>query len=179
MTWLRIDDGFVDHERVEPLTDKAFRLHVTGMCLCARKLTDGKLTPKDVQVCLSVSGANRRTLLLLIEAGLWIPEGSSYSIRDYLDYNPSAEKVRADRKRAAERMKNVRANVQANVPSNVQANNHTSSRERSPTPSRPLKDKPFLPSLSREDREGTEGTETLEQDEFTEFAVPNILKDIA
>lgn len=172
MTWLRIDDGFVEHERIEPLTDKAFRLHVTGMCLCARQLTDGFVSDKNVRVCLLISGATRRNLHQLVAAGLWIPVDSdgansstNYTIRDYLDYNPSAEKVRADRAKAAERMRNVRGNV----PPHVRANFGRTSGERSPTPSRPVpKDlKPsFLPTPTT-DAEGLEG-----------LNIGNILKEV-
>jgi len=159
MTWLRIDDGFVEHERVEPLTDKAFRLHVTGMCLCARKLTDGFVSDKDVRVSLTISGSTRRQLQVLVEAGLWVPNGTGYDIHDYLDYNPTAEKVREDRAKAAERMRIVRGNVRPNV----RANTERTSSERSPTPSRPvpLSTNPsFLPTSTTDGKEG--GTENWE-----------------
>lgn len=109
MAWLKLDDGFVEHERIDPLSDKAFRLHVTALCLCARKLTDGRITDKDAKVILVRAGASNRHISELLDLGLWRNGGEGYEIRDYLDYNPSAEKVREERRRAAERMRNMRA----------------------------------------------------------------------
>ena len=43
MTWLRIDDCMPDHPKVDGLSDRAFRAHVTGLCYCARHLTDGNV----------------------------------------------------------------------------------------------------------------------------------------
>lgn len=110
MAWLRIDDGFVDHERVENLSDKAFRLHVTAMCLCARKLTDGHLSTKDIKVARTLVGAGPRTVDELRTAGLWEQNGDDgLKVRDYLDYNPSAEDVREERRKAADRMRQIRS----------------------------------------------------------------------
>lgn len=114
MAWIKLDDGFVEHPRVEPLSHKAFRLHVTAMCLAARKLTDGYVSEKDARICRTQAGVSAATLAELEQAGLWEPNGSGWHIRDYLDYNPSAEQVKAERDRAAERMRNVRANVRPN-----------------------------------------------------------------
>jgi hypothetical protein len=41
MTWVRLDDQFPDHPKVVNLSDRAFRLHVWGICYSARFLTDG------------------------------------------------------------------------------------------------------------------------------------------
>ncbi len=110
MTWLKLDDGFVDHERVENLSDKAFRLHVTALCLCARKLTDGHLSDKDVRVAKTLVGAGAKSVQELRDAGLWETNGDEgLKVRDYLDYNPTAEQVREERRKAAERMREIRA----------------------------------------------------------------------
>lgn len=108
MAWLRIDDGFVEHERVEPLSDKAFRLHVTALCMCARKLTDGHISEKDALVTRTITGARQRHIEELELYGLWQLNGDGYQIRDYLDYNPTAEQVREERRKAADRMRRIR-----------------------------------------------------------------------
>lgn len=115
MAWLKLDDGFVEHPRVDPLSHKAFRLHVTAMCLSARKLTDGYVSEKDAKLCRTQAGVPVATVAELEESGLWERNGDGWYIRDYLDYNPSAEQVKAERARAAERMRHVRANVRPNV----------------------------------------------------------------
>ena len=114
MAWLKLDDGFPEHPRIDPLTARAFRLHITALCLVARKLTDGHITTKDAQVCRVRAGASPTNIDELVNAGLWQPNGNGWVIRDYLDYNPSAEQVKEDRQRAAERMRHVRANVRKN-----------------------------------------------------------------
>lgn len=108
MAWLKLDDAFVDHERIEPLSDRAFRLHITALCLCARKLTDGHVSSKDVKVCRTLVAAGPRHLAELENAGVWEPNGDGFQIRDYLDYNPSAEQVREERRKASERMRLIR-----------------------------------------------------------------------
>jgi hypothetical protein len=110
MAWLKIDDGFCEHPKIQPLSDKAFRLHVVAMCSCARRLTDGYLTRKDVDVCRVVAGkATRRHIVELEDAGLWNPTPDGWAINDYLRYNPSAEKIKAERQAAAERQGRSRA----------------------------------------------------------------------
>lgn len=119
MSWLKIDDGFVEHFRVDPLSDRAFRLHVAALCHCSRNLTDGHVSTKNVRVLRARSNnAGVKHVDELLEAGLWVQNGDGYVIRDYLDYNPSAEKVRQERSKAAERMRDVRANVHPNVRGN-------------------------------------------------------------
>lgn len=121
MSWLRIDDGFIEHERIDPLSDRALRLHVAALCHCARNLTDGHVTEKNTKVLRArASNATQRHIDELLAAGVWQKNGDGYVIRDYLDYNPAAEKVREERASAAERMRNVRANVQPNVRRNKQ-----------------------------------------------------------
>lgn len=111
MAWLKLDDGFAEHPRIDPLSARAFRLHITALCLVARKLTDGHVSDKDAQVCRVRAGAARTAIGELEAAGLWQPNGDGWVIRDYLDYNPSSEHVKEERARAAERMRHVRANV--------------------------------------------------------------------
>ena len=48
MPFLNLDDNFAEHPKIHPLTDGAFRLHVSAMCYCARLKTDGKLPRSKV-----------------------------------------------------------------------------------------------------------------------------------
>jgi len=114
MAWLKLDDGFAEHPRIDPLTHKAFRLHITAMCLVARKLTDGYVTEKDAKLCRTQAGVSVAAVAELEASGLWERNGEGWYIRDYLDYNPSSAQVKEERKRAAERMRHVRANVRGN-----------------------------------------------------------------
>lgn len=98
MSWLKIDDGFTDNGKIEALSDRAFRLHVTGLCWCARNLTDGWLTARSAKALVALCSASKKHLDELVDRELWLPTGDGYSIKDYLEYNPPAEKVKAERR---------------------------------------------------------------------------------
>lgn len=120
MSWLRVDDTFVEHPKVIDLSDRSFRLHVAGMCFCARNLTDGVLVKRSVSVVCALSSATRKHVAELVEAGLWVKAGDGFEVKDFLIYNPTGEKVKADRDAARDRMRKVRSGER--------------SRERSATP---------------------------------------------
>jgi len=69
MPYLNTDDGFPDHEKIDVLSDGAFRLHVAGMHYCARKLTDGTIPHRHArehagapcQVCQDLIAHTERT----------------------------------------------------------------------------------------------------------------------
>jgi hypothetical protein len=108
MSWLRIDDGFVEHPKILDLSDRAFRLHLAGLCYSARNLTDGVLVERSVRVLFAVTSAQRKHLLELVSASVWEEGDGVWVIRDYLDYNPSAVKVKETRAAAKERMAKAR-----------------------------------------------------------------------
>jgi hypothetical protein len=85
MPYLNLDDGFADHEKVDALTDGAFRLHVSGMNYCARKLTDG-VVPKH-RVHRLMPTYKPAYLRELIDAEMWLKHPEGYEIHDYLDWN--------------------------------------------------------------------------------------------
>lgn len=126
MSWLRLDDGFAEHPKVEQITDKAFRLHVAALCYSARKLTDGFLSMKAVKVLAAIVDAPRvdRYTTELERAGLWLVVEDGYQINDYLDYNPDAEAVKHARAKNAERQLRHRSR---NAESNAQSNGVTDS----------------------------------------------------
>jgi hypothetical protein len=137
VTWLKIDDGFVENEKVDGVNDRSFRLHVAALCYCARNLTDGYLSAKGVKVVCAVVAGSKRHVLALVAAGLWVPleELGTYEIKNFLDYNPTADEVKEERRKARERMKALRTRR-----SEERAGERASERspERSGTPSRPV-----------------------------------------
>lgn len=95
MPWLRIEDTFVENEKISGLRDRTFRVHVAALCFCARNLTDGHLSAKSLKILAVVlEFPIKRQTQELIEAGLWKPCGDGVVINDYLDYNPDAETVK-------------------------------------------------------------------------------------
>ncbi len=103
MTWVTFDDGFPDHRKVAGLSDAAFRLHVAGICHCARHLTDGLIDAEEVPRL--VRRYRRGALSELVDRGLWVAVGdrAAYAIHDFLDWNLSRDRVIRRREAAARR----------------------------------------------------------------------------
>ncbi len=106
MSWLRLDDNFADHPKVGPLSDFAFRLHVTALCYCTRMATDGAIDYRSPLLARSSKVDQRHVVDAvneLIVAGLWeigMAVGT-YEIHDFLEYNTSrADREELSRKRA-------------------------------------------------------------------------------
>ena len=98
MTWVKLDDGFADHPKVAGLSDAAFRLHVSALCYCGRHLTDGVL-PRAIVWRLSTTEAPQDAADELVAANLWTADDGGFVVRDFLDFNPSKQKVLEDRER--------------------------------------------------------------------------------
>lgn len=113
MAWVKLTDGFPEDPRIEALSDKAFRLHVTALCYCARNLTDGRVTPKALTLSSIVAGTRNATAAAneLVLNGLWEPNGTGHVIPKYLEYNPSAQDVKEERRKARDRMRNKRGDA--------------------------------------------------------------------
>lgn len=102
MSWIKIDDQFADHPKVLQAGPLASWLYVCGLTYSGRYLTDGWIPSAQVRKLADVDDA---AMLAdrLVAVGLWEPVDGGYLIHDYHDYNPTAEKVKADRAAAAKR----------------------------------------------------------------------------
>lgn len=110
MTYARLDDVFPEHQKVEALSDRAFRLHVTALCYCSRNLTDGVLTERAVRaMCAAIKATIRRHVGELIAAGLWGKASEGWVVHHFREWNPSAEEVKERRAAAKTRMADARA----------------------------------------------------------------------
>lgn len=121
MSWVRIDDQFARHPKVMQAGPLAGWLYVAGLCYASQYLTDGFIPHGAVPTLADFSHISYETggvpglfsagedadprdlAACLAEVGLWEPVEGGYRIHDYLDYNPSAEEVRAQRRQSAER----------------------------------------------------------------------------
>lgn len=101
MTWIKLDDNFADHPKIAPLTHGAFRLHVAGICYCARHLTDGIIASDDIPRL--IRGYRAAHLTELTDRGLWLPILTYMEIHDYLQWNPSRKDVEATRDMARQK----------------------------------------------------------------------------
>jgi hypothetical protein len=106
MPWFRIDDTFADHPKVTNAGNAAAGLWVRCGTYSSRFLLDG-VVPNDI----AKRYGSRREIERLLMARLWLPCDGGFVMPDFLDYNPSAEQVRLDRKRAAEKKRRQRENV--------------------------------------------------------------------
>jgi hypothetical protein len=127
MPYLNIDDGMYDHEKVDQLSDAAWRLHVTAMMFCARNLTDGFVPIGQARRLTATAGDPEAAEL--VRAGVWhdLGEGcdkpecveartcpahgkaKAYLIHDYLQWNHSRAWWDNRRREEAERKRKYRA----------------------------------------------------------------------
>ena len=97
MPWANLDDQFPKHPKVLPISDAAFRLHVSGICYCAQYETDGIIAAEMVP--LLVPRFRPRTLDELADRRLWMPHPQGWEVHDYLEWNRSKEQIEAERER--------------------------------------------------------------------------------
>lgn len=151
MTWVKLDDAFADHPKVDRLGDAAFRLHVSALCYSARLLTDGRIPARAIRRLTPT--AELDLVDELIDAGLWHADGDGYVVNDFLEYNQAAADVKARRKADAERKRRQRAAgaetasrsadgtfrppVRPDVRPDVRAESGAESTATRPVPSRP------------------------------------------
>lgn len=139
MPWVRFDDQFPIHRKTAGLSDAAFRLHVAAIFWCARNLTDGFVPRSDLDdVCARVRTPERFAAELVVR-GAWHlgdeqcpsgkcaapAKGDGWVIHDYLEYQPSAKRVRDDRADSARRQqewRDRRRNAVSNAVSNGGSN---------------------------------------------------------
>jgi hypothetical protein len=88
-TYIRVHDGMDEHPKVEPLSDAAFRLLMTGWFYCSRNRTDGQI--RNVVWQKRGTAKARREL---VEAGLVVPHDGYVLMHDYLEHQRSAEEIR-------------------------------------------------------------------------------------
>lgn len=97
MTWFRVDDKFHSHVKPARAGLAAVGAWTLAGSWCGDHLTDGKI-PREVAHKLAPKGVWEK----LCQAGLVTPTGEGYELHDFLDWNPSAEAVKAERSRKSE-----------------------------------------------------------------------------
>jgi hypothetical protein len=99
VTWVKLDDHFHDHPKIEALSSDAYRAFVGGLCYCARYLTDGSI-PAPRVLLLAPKG---KTVIELTDAGLWQWNGNGVKVHDYLDFQEDSATVLERRRKDSER----------------------------------------------------------------------------
>lgn len=100
MTWAKFSDDTPEDPNVSQLSDAAFRLWFDAHCHCARTLSDGVMTARDMAWVL-----NNRPPSLFDELGptLWQANGSGGELVGYSDIQSTKAEILAGRERAAAR----------------------------------------------------------------------------
>lgn len=173
MPWAMLDDGFYDHPKVRAmrpaLRNAAAGLYARSLSLCARSLSDGRLTQEDA---FSLDGTDEQ-IAELVRVGLWEPIDGGYAVHDWLDYNDSAATVKERRRAAADRKRDQRARAAASrdgadVPPGQAGASHrdngdvANARDASRDPSHPIPSPPVPSSRSEDpgDHARDDGTST-------------------
>jgi hypothetical protein len=126
--WVRFDDQFTTHRKVNGLTDTEFRLHVEAIFWCARNLTDGRVGQDELDLVSRIRSP-RKHVAKLVDRGLWhrygqhcqsetcpAHEGNAVSsgvtdgwvIHDYFEYQFTKDRVLKEREENAKRQKKWR-----------------------------------------------------------------------
>lgn len=108
MPWARFDDHMPSHRKVRPLSDAAFRLWVSSVCWSNANHTDGVVLCHDLTYVSDVRRP-RKCVAELVGSGLWEEIENGWLVHDFLDYNPSAAQVSAQRKLKTARQQRWRA----------------------------------------------------------------------
>lgn len=104
MSWAKFDDRFPSHKKIMRLSAEAFRLFVTAVCFACEHGTNGAVDRAILQGLPNVPrGAKLRSVITeLEESGCWEKTDVGWQIHDFLQWNPDAETVEAQRgKRSA------------------------------------------------------------------------------
>jgi hypothetical protein len=104
VSWVKVDDQFFRNPKVMSAGRDARDLYLVGLCYCAQSLTDGfipraalRVLGAEAEIDEAQSGADR-----LVKVGLWELAAEGYMVHDYLEYQPTKERVLATREVRAE-----------------------------------------------------------------------------
>ncbi len=133
MPWVRLDDQFPDHPKIDQAGPLAGWLYVCGLAYCNRQLTDGFI-PKGTMPRLSSVPSPAKHAAALVAAGLWDIVEGGWQIHDYHDFQPTREKVLAERAAATARQQKRRASRRDNAVTSPELRRES----HDPDPTRPL-----------------------------------------
>lgn len=110
MTWTKLDDSFHSHPKVR----KAWRdrtalgLHVLAINYSTCHSLNGEVPVEFVEDQVPDQSERARAIQTLLSCGLWERSGDQWRIHDYLDFQPSRERLREARRKDAERKRKER-----------------------------------------------------------------------
>lgn len=117
MGWVKLDDNFAEHPKVEEAGDLAAWLYVCGLQYCSRALSDGYI-PAGRVPRLTMLKRPQQLADKLVEVGLWERENGGFRVHDYTEYQRSADQIKKEREAVNNRVKKHRAKQRRNASSN-------------------------------------------------------------
>ncbi|HXT99506.1 MAG TPA: hypothetical protein VN903_00850 [Polyangia bacterium] len=124
MAWVRLADDFADHPKLVAAGPLAGWLWLCGIAYSNRYLTDGFIPGGAVRRLADIEDT-AALVARLVDVGLWEHARGGYRVHDYESYQPTAESVRAERARNAERVakwRDTHGNAISNAGSNAITN---------------------------------------------------------
>lgn len=144
MSWVKLDDAMGDHRKVKRALAKsrpAVALHFLGILHCSRYLTDGFVEDEYVDEVLPAR-ERAPAITALVDQGLWTVVDGGYAIHDYLEHNPTREKVLAQRAADAARKARGRQSESRGKPTGVPAESDRTPDGIPPESVRPVPSRP-------------------------------------
>jgi len=167
MPWSKIDDRFYDHPKTVAAGTAGAGLFVLALSYCANRLTDGFVSAMMIRRLVADVDDPLALADRLVDAGIFERVEGGYQIHDYLDYNPPAAKVIADRAAAKERMRVAR---EAHIDSDIQecSDEVPANFTRSSTPPMPVSHDPLpIPESESSSSVADAPATTPKQPEYT------------
>jgi hypothetical protein len=106
MTWFKVDDNLAFHPKVISAGNEAMGVWVRAGAWSGQQLTDGFVPDQIVSIFCDLEIAER-----LVEANLWEREEGGYRFKDWIEYQPTKDRVVATREQQKERMRLARLNI--------------------------------------------------------------------
>jgi hypothetical protein len=147
MGWVRVDDQFFRHPKARSAGKDGRLLFVTGLAYCTSNLTDGLIHRDALPLVAAEAEVRTAVARRLVEVGLWEEVEGGFQVHDYLDYQPSAEKVRAEKSAAKERMRGKRSPERPPPTDRSSPEHPPNFGGSSPSPSHPIPEVPNGTSL--------------------------------
>lgn len=129
--WFKVDDKFWSHRKIRQLSPDAISLWVRAGSYCGDHLTDGIVEPSDI----GFIGGELSHAEELVDAGLWLEHERGYVFHEWEKYQPTREKVEAEREAAKERARKLRdrkRNTSSSLPDPTRPQSCVTHAERSP-----------------------------------------------
>jgi len=144
--WAKLDDQYADHPKIVRVGPLGMALHTAATCYCARYLTDGFIPSAMIARLINLDGifianngvtnpvTHEELTIKLTEIGLFDEVPGGYMVHDYLEYNPPAEQVKAERERNKARQASWKKKRVSNAGINA-GSNAVNNNAPSPSPS--------------------------------------------